>query len=502
MAIPSSGPLALAATIQTEFGGSAPTSISEYYAGGAYVPSGATGINGALPSSGQISFSKFYGVAKGWIASISSIVVNGNGYSPSQPQINITTSSSAVYIPIYNSSFVGYSFYSFDKTSPNTNSFLFYDGRINNNINYDYLDYVNGGLYYTTTSSPGYLYRFVDSSTFVTASDPIYGRTSFALGTDSNWHIIGAEGFGQNRLTLQVCSSNIVNVGDSGTRVTKIYPVGTSLGGSIFKQADGSNSSSPTWFNIINYSGSVNAFIVRADDNKSYIVKTPSSGSTLTYTGQNSGVTGDYSRVFVDSSGNYLMVGKLIGSNAAVVCKYDQSLNLLDRKIINSPISSFPAWTVEYDATENCFYIGGTYLISSIYNRFVLLKYNYSSNTVSWIREFINDDNSRNSYFYGGFFKVDSTGIYINAWAFYSTGRQVIIKYPKDGSVTGTYAGVSTSIEASSLSFTTSQGSVPTEVIGTIAPDVVSGSFSVTGYNDPPPSGQPTVSISLSTGNL
>lgn len=49
--------------LQTEFGGSNPISLSEYYAGGAYVPGGTTGTNGAVPSSGTISMSQFYGTS-------------------------------------------------------------------------------------------------------------------------------------------------------------------------------------------------------------------------------------------------------------------------------------------------------------------------------------------------------------------------------------------------------------------------------------------------------
>lgn len=62
MTLPSSGPLSLS-DIQTEFGGSNPISLSEYYAGGAYVPSGTTGTYGAVPSSGQISIQNFYGTS-------------------------------------------------------------------------------------------------------------------------------------------------------------------------------------------------------------------------------------------------------------------------------------------------------------------------------------------------------------------------------------------------------------------------------------------------------
>ena len=51
--------------IVNEFGGSGSASLSEYYAGGAYVPSGASGDNGTIPSSGAIKLSDFYGASAG-----------------------------------------------------------------------------------------------------------------------------------------------------------------------------------------------------------------------------------------------------------------------------------------------------------------------------------------------------------------------------------------------------------------------------------------------------
>jgi len=45
--------------IQTEFGGSNPISLSEYYSGGPLVPSGAPAPNGPIPASGQISIGQF-----------------------------------------------------------------------------------------------------------------------------------------------------------------------------------------------------------------------------------------------------------------------------------------------------------------------------------------------------------------------------------------------------------------------------------------------------------
>jgi hypothetical protein len=62
MTLPTSGPLSLT-DIQTEFGGTNPISLNEYYAGGGLVPSGTTGTNGAVPSSGAISINSFYGTS-------------------------------------------------------------------------------------------------------------------------------------------------------------------------------------------------------------------------------------------------------------------------------------------------------------------------------------------------------------------------------------------------------------------------------------------------------
>lgn len=59
-----SNPISLG-QIQTEFGGSNPASISEYYSGGSQVATGTSGyplgVQTAIPTSGPISFSNFYG---------------------------------------------------------------------------------------------------------------------------------------------------------------------------------------------------------------------------------------------------------------------------------------------------------------------------------------------------------------------------------------------------------------------------------------------------------
>jgi len=61
MALQSSGlPIALT-DIETEFGGTAPTSIDEYYKGGLYVPN--TAANASIPTSGEIEMADFYGAS-------------------------------------------------------------------------------------------------------------------------------------------------------------------------------------------------------------------------------------------------------------------------------------------------------------------------------------------------------------------------------------------------------------------------------------------------------
>ena len=79
MALPSSGTLSLA-NIQTEFGGANPISLSEYYRNGGLVPNAAQ--NAAIPTSGAISISNFYGTTN-------------------RIPINITLSASAYNYDVY-----------------------------------------------------------------------------------------------------------------------------------------------------------------------------------------------------------------------------------------------------------------------------------------------------------------------------------------------------------------------------------------------------------------
>lgn len=61
MALPASGPLAFT-NIQTEFGGTNPIGLNEYYRGGPFVP--ASTSTATIPTSGTIAANNFYGTAK------------------------------------------------------------------------------------------------------------------------------------------------------------------------------------------------------------------------------------------------------------------------------------------------------------------------------------------------------------------------------------------------------------------------------------------------------
>ena len=63
MTLPSSGALSIN-DIKGEFGGPASTALSNYYAGGTYVPSGTSGTNGPVPTSGNpIDINVFHGTS-------------------------------------------------------------------------------------------------------------------------------------------------------------------------------------------------------------------------------------------------------------------------------------------------------------------------------------------------------------------------------------------------------------------------------------------------------
>ena len=77
MAIPASGPIS-ADTIATEFGGAVPHGLDEYYRGGPLVPNSPQ--NSAIPTSGAIAYSNFYGSSNRMLISLTATGSNYNVY--------------------------------------------------------------------------------------------------------------------------------------------------------------------------------------------------------------------------------------------------------------------------------------------------------------------------------------------------------------------------------------------------------------------------------------
>lgn len=75
MTLQSSGAISLS-DIQTEFGGSSPTSLSEYYRGGSNVINAS--VNNSIPTSGAISLTDFYGTENVLASSFTRIGYVGN----------------------------------------------------------------------------------------------------------------------------------------------------------------------------------------------------------------------------------------------------------------------------------------------------------------------------------------------------------------------------------------------------------------------------------------
>lgn len=75
MTLQTSGPIK-ASEIEAEFGGTPPFRLSDYYAGGPNVPAGTSGPGGAVPSSGAISFSDFYGTSNFSVDVIGAVLID------------------------------------------------------------------------------------------------------------------------------------------------------------------------------------------------------------------------------------------------------------------------------------------------------------------------------------------------------------------------------------------------------------------------------------------
>ena len=95
MPLQTSGPISIA-NLRGEFGGAAPDGMSEYRAGGGRVPSGCSGISGAIPSTlSNLNLGRFYGACVATAPPSVSGRVTMNESGP--PHTGIMTTGVAAY---------------------------------------------------------------------------------------------------------------------------------------------------------------------------------------------------------------------------------------------------------------------------------------------------------------------------------------------------------------------------------------------------------------------
>jgi hypothetical protein len=87
MTLQTSGPITFA-EIQTEFGGSNPIGLNEYYSGGAYVPPYTYGFGAfPIPSSGPINIADFYGTTKNVSITLPTLTMTVSAITDGPPSV-------------------------------------------------------------------------------------------------------------------------------------------------------------------------------------------------------------------------------------------------------------------------------------------------------------------------------------------------------------------------------------------------------------------------------
>lgn len=461
MTLQSSGAISLA-NIQTEFGGSNPISISEYYAGGGYVPSG----TGSIPTSGTISFSTFYGTTAQlptgyWISEVTypstqsvydgwrsaDFDSSGNVYAVSTAQAvsSVTTSSPSGAYAKFNSNGILQWHKSFTKDNtaywrklhtvkvlPNGNIAM--AGAIINGSNTNGLTYVvidsSGTIQYSFSKYTGG--DIVSNSMAVDSSSNIY--TVMGLYRSTSYD--GALYKHNSSLTEQF---NVSITEGSYTGGTFIYGVELDSSGNIYM----SGMARPTGGGYTTYG--FGAFVAKAD-----------SSGNLQWSGWANAAIGsssapaNFQDLVVSSAGNVYGVGysnnlsgdgyASNGTYYAILVKYNSSGTYQHQRYWKSGGSRFTSAVM--DSSGNYYVLGFTGSFGSY--KGLLLKYN-SSDVLQWARTIRHT--TANVQF--NHIAINSAGTKLLLSGYRGTQNStsgvngnttsVIVCVPTDGSKTGTY---------------------------------------------------------------
>ena len=173
MAVTSSAPIDIGDLV-TEFGGSTPHSLTEYYRGGSLVPN--TTTNASVPASGAISLTDFFG-ASATSGTDDRTLTIGSG------NIGFLT---AIGFLSANADILG----GFGSISSNTIGFSGF------NVTIEAVYFLNNGIYFRASSNPGnsgWTSMTIGSTTF-NRTDATYTSGSIATWLWSSSNVIGTSG--------------------------------------------------------------------------------------------------------------------------------------------------------------------------------------------------------------------------------------------------------------------------------------------------------------------
>jgi uncharacterized delta-60 repeat protein len=424
MTLPTSGPLTFA-NIQTEFGGSNPIGINEYYAGGAYVAAGTTGTYGAVPSSGQISVQNFYGtsafIPTGWISLLSSSTYD-------YANAGAVDSSGNVY------AFGTVNYTNFQLVKCNNDGAIQWQRRLafspegdGQSVKVD----SSGNVYVFGTSSDGV------SNDFQVAKYNSSGTIQFQrrLGNTTSIEY--------GRAVALDSSANIYVCGYSNIGGLEYFQVAKyDSSGSLQWQRTLDNSISMQGQGIsVDSSGNVlvvgRSFSLSPNSNNIQLVKYDSSGNVQWQKRLRSNGSDIGYAVSSDSSNNVYICGDAPGPNgsdAFLIAKYNSSGTLQWQRSLSST-NTANARSIVVDSSSNVYVCGYATDVTQAVNYVHIAKYN-SSGTIQWQRQLGN-----NSVNFGRGIAVDSSNkIYVfGSTRATGTDNFFFAKLPNDGTPTGTY---------------------------------------------------------------
>lgn len=474
MALPSSGPLALS-DIQTEFGGSNPIGLNEYYAGGSYVPAGTTGTYGAVPSSGTISIQQFYGTSNytgSWITQFTFTWATGAtpyySFGTYPFQALAVDSSNNIYIG------TGYTLLNTTLTTSSASS-LFIKLNYNGSFNSDIVGNRSNGISYkfeprlASVEGSGYVYFYGSA----TQSGLVEACTQTASGSagalPSYTYGLGFNGVLSRRVFSD--GTNICYFSGNGTGGNAITynPGSTALTKQINIGGDGTNSAD---CGLIDSSGNlyvagrVQQFrTAPATARGFFLLKLNSSGTSqwqkfFGLGGSTSASTVPYN-LKLSTNGSYVYVvgysNSNLGGNSTTygfIAKWDTSGNLQSQNYVTT---TGGLQDIVFDSSGN-YYVLWNNFTNAGYT--AVLKFN-SSDTLQWSRTITASNTAGQTAMTGVALALNSDGskIIITTYRVLSPYTYMaVVTVPTDGSKTGTYGGYTYAVG----SFAVASGSMDT----------------------------------------